>query len=76
MAIRRWHVGKIVLLWAWGIFLSVGVIQVVVRTTNFVPGFLLIGVLLAIPLTLSVITWKWLGGKEGEGRSGSGSPVE
>ena len=64
MAIKHWHMGKIVLMWAWGIALMVGLIQVISKTTNFVPGFMLIGALLAIPLTLSVITWKWLGGKE------------
>jgi hypothetical protein len=64
MAIRQWHVGKLILLWAWGFALSVVLIQIIVRTTSFVPGFALIGTLLAILLTLSVITWKWLGGKE------------
>jgi len=64
MAIRQWHMGKIVLLWAWGIALCVVLIQIISRTTNFVPGFMLIGALLAILLALSVITWKWFGSKE------------
>ena len=64
MAIRHWHMGKIVLLWAWGIAVSLVLIQIISRTTHFVPGFMLIAVLVAILLTLSVITWKWLGGKE------------
>ena len=64
MAIKKWHTGKIALLWAWGIALCVVLIQIISRTTNFVPGFILIGALLAILVTLSVITWKWLGGKE------------
>jgi hypothetical protein len=55
---------KIALLWAWGIALCVVLIQITSRTTNFVPGFILIGALLAILVTLSAITWKWLGGKE------------
>jgi hypothetical protein len=64
MAIRKWHVGKIALLWAWGIVLCVMLIQVILRTANFVPGFILIAAGLAILVTLSGITWKWLGGKE------------
>jgi hypothetical protein len=64
MAIRKWHIGKIVLLWAWGIALCLGLIQIITKTENFVPGFILIGALLTILVTLSVITWKWLGGKE------------
>jgi hypothetical protein len=64
MAIEQWHVGKIVLLWAWGFALCIVLIQIIIRTTNFVPGFALIGALLVILLTLSVITWKWLGAKE------------
>jgi len=51
-------------LWAWGIALCVVLIQIISRTTNFVPGFILIGALPAILVTLSAITWKWLGGKE------------
>jgi hypothetical protein len=64
MGIRKWHVGKIVLLWAWGIAACLVIIQLVVRTTDFVLGFILIGALLAILVTLSVVTWKWLSAKE------------
>ena len=64
MAIRKWHVGKIVLLWAWGVVLSIVLIQIIIRTTNFVPGFILIATMLAIWIALSMITWKWLGAKE------------
>ena len=75
MAIRRWHVGKVILLWAWGIFLCLALIQVIIKTNSFVPGFLLIGTILAILMTLSVITWKWLGGKE-EVRPEQREPLE
>jgi hypothetical protein len=64
MAIKQWHMGKIVLLWAWGIALCVVLINLISRTTNFVPGFILIGIFLAILLALSVITWKWFSGRE------------
>ena len=64
MAVRNWHFGKIVLMWAWGVVLVAVTFQLVERTEHFVFGFTLIGVLIAIPVTLSVITWKWLSGKE------------
>jgi len=34
------------------------------ETKDFVPGFILIGALLTILVSLSVITWKWFSGKE------------
>ncbi len=46
------------LLWAWGVVLSVVLIQIIIRTANFVPGFILIALMLAIWIALSVITWK------------------
>ena len=64
IAIRKWHVGKLVLLWVWGAAVCFVLIQIILRTTNFVPGFILIGLLLAILISLSVLTWIWLGGKE------------
>ena len=64
MPIPKWHVGKIAILWGWGILLSIVLVQIISRTTNFVPGFILIAVPLAILITLSVITWKWFGGRE------------
>lgn len=64
MAIRSWHGGKIILLWAWGIAACLLIVQVIVRTAHFVPGFLLLGGLLAILIALSAVTWKWLSGKE------------
>ena len=64
MAIPKWHVGNIVLLWSWGVFLCLVLIQVIIKTASFVPGFILIGLMLAILIVLSVITWKWFGGKE------------
>lgn len=64
MPIQKWHPGKIGLLWAWGAGLCFVIIQVVIRTANFVPGFFLLALLLLILIVLSVITWKWLGGRE------------
>jgi hypothetical protein len=64
MNIAKWHVGKIALLWAWGFALSFVLIQIIIGTTNFVPGFMLIGAIVGILFALSVVTWKWFGGKE------------
>ena len=64
MAVKQWHVGRIVLLWAWGIGLSAVLIVVITKTENFVPGFIYLGVLLAILLALSAITWRWFGEKD------------
>jgi hypothetical protein len=64
MAIRRWHYGKLILLWTWGIVLCVVLIRILATITDFVPGFTLIAALLAVLIALSVITWKWLSGKE------------
>jgi hypothetical protein len=64
MAIKQWHVGKVVLLWAWSIAVCFVLSQIIAGTASFVPGFILISAILAILVTLSVVTWKWFGGKE------------
>ena len=64
MAIKRWHVGRIVLLWMWGIAISTVLISVISRTQNFVPGFIYLGALLLILVALTVITWQWFGEKD------------
>jgi len=64
LAVRSWHVGKIVLLWAWGIALVVLALDVLRKVDNPFTGFGLIAGLIAIPIALSVLTWRWLGGKE------------
>ena len=66
MNIPRWHYGKLILLWAWGAVLTVFALYLLqeISSERFVAGTLLILAVLAIPIALSVITWKWLGGKE------------
>lgn len=75
MQIRKWHIGKIVLLWAWGIASTAFLLRLLERARQTAAeslpgqaplesGTLLTIVIIAIPLGLSVITWKWLGGKE------------
>jgi hypothetical protein len=65
--IKRWHWGKLAILWAWGgialaalwnVFLQLTPrLQPVVTTAVF----LVMTVLLVV---LSVMTWLWLGGKD------------
>ena len=72
MAIARWHYGKIVLLWVWGVvlmwvvFTSIQALNHPQSLTQLIFAFLLLALLAAIPLFLSIVTWKWLGGKETE----------
>ena len=70
MSVRRWHWGKIVILWAWG------AVIVALLLTNFLSSpagdslgtatvtFLMS---LVILIALSAVTWIWLGGKESLG---------
>ena len=64
MPVKTWHVGKLVLLWVWGL-VAVGLsVQFLRSVENPLLGFFLIAVIVGSPVVLSVITWKWLGGKE------------
>ena len=67
MPIRKWHFGKLIILWAWGVVCSA------LAITDFVSSKIadapilraieLIFVVL-VPLALSIITWYWLGAKD------------
>ena len=67
MSIKRWHWGKIVILWAWGglvvamlmtIFLSKKVAEEpIVSSLSSLGSVLILG-------ALTVVTWIWLSGKE------------
>jgi len=67
MNVRRWHWGKIAILWAWGGFV------VALLLTKFLsqkaetdPVASLVSFLgsLLILAGLTSVTWRWLGGKE------------
>ncbi len=67
MSIRKWHPGKLIILWAWG-----GV-PAAIAFTSFLHGDVQSGPLthlielvfaLLVVLLLSGVTWYWLGGKE------------
>lgn len=64
MSIRRWHVGKLIILWAWG---GVGAALLL---TDFRSGsvsaeplryLLELLIALAILAALTIVTWRWLG---------------
>lgn len=70
MAVKQWHYGKIILLWVWGAVLAFFLIDVLASVNNFILGFLLIAVIGGSPVVLSIITWRWLSGKEKRDNAG------
>jgi hypothetical protein len=67
MSVRKWHTGKLIILWAWG-GIIVGLILTDFMTHPVQQAPMLRAVeflaILLIPLILSGVTWHWLGGKE------------
>ena len=67
MSVRKWHTGKLVILWTWG-GIIVGLVLTDFMTHPVQPAPMLRAVelliILLIPLVLSGVTWHWLGGKE------------
>ena len=67
MSIKRWHWGKIVILWAWGGFLVAllvtrflsqkAEVDPAVSSLSFFGSVLILG-------ALTIVTWLWLGGKD------------
>lgn len=68
MAITRWHYGKLIILWAWGLLLTALALYGLeyVSGDQFILGTALLLAIIGIPLVLSAITWRWLSGKEKE----------
>lgn len=74
MKVRSWHMGKVIMLWSWGIAGMVVDLYVLKEhqealTKHVLLGFFLLILLLVVPLVLSVLTWHWLGGKEAAGNA-------
>ena len=69
MAIRHWHYGQLILLWAWGAVISSFTLYVLATLSpdRYIIGSGLIVIAIAIPAVLSIATWKWLSAKEGRG---------
>lgn len=67
MPIRRWHWGKIAMLWAWGAVISGLMLSDFLGTPVQSSPLLHLVELIStasILLALSVMTWRWLSGKE------------
>ena len=67
MAIRRWHWGKIVILWAWGAAITGPLLfRFLTQPVQNDPLVSTIGFFgsLAILIALSVVTWRWLGNQD------------
>ena len=71
MALQSWHVGKLAILWAWGTIIT-GLFLKGVNAVNedtlwgLTVGFLLLVAIAGIPISLTVITWKWFSARENE----------
>ena len=69
VTIRRWHWGKIVILWAWGSLVAALLLtQFLSQEASADPGVSLVSLVTSLMIlgALSTVTWIWLGGKEGK----------
>jgi hypothetical protein len=67
MSISKWHPGKLILLWSWGgLFAALALTLFLGSKVESSPIAHLVELLIAllILLALSVVTWKWLDGRE------------
>jgi hypothetical protein len=67
MAIRKWHSGKLIILWVWGgIALAFALTDFLTRSVKEYPWMHLFEIIIVLVglLGLTAITWHWLGGKE------------
>ena len=65
MPIKKWHIGKIIILWVWGILLvTLCYSQAISKEMPPFPGILYVIGIFVIPVALSVVTWRWFGGRE------------
>lgn len=66
MGIRKWHRGKLLILWSWGAVITAVLLFVVISLPpeEFVIGSALLLLIVGILAGLSALTWRWLSGKE------------
>ena len=79
MSIRKWHHGKLIVLWSWGgLLCAIALTDIKTARVDEWTLFRLceLLVVLALLVTLSVITWIWLGGKEESHHSSEGSKAD
>jgi hypothetical protein len=73
MSVRRWHWGKIAILWAWGgLLVALFLTNFLSQKAELAPVASSLSFLgsLVILVGLTVVTWRWLGGKEDGGGRG------
>jgi hypothetical protein len=66
--IQRWHWGKIVILWAWGgLLVALLLTRFLSQRADADPAVSSLSFLgsLVVLAALTVVTWMWLGGKDG-----------
>jgi len=64
LAVKDWHVGKLGLLWGWVVMLTALTVDQLKRIDKPLLGFIVLGGMLAMPVVLSIVTWRWLSGRE------------
>ena len=67
MSIRKWHRGKLIILWAWGVAAAAfALTDFMMRPVESAPVAHLIEILIVFLtlLALSAVTWHWLGDRE------------
>ena len=63
MHITRWHYGKLIILWTWGASLTAFAFHLLAKSGPII-GTVLLAIVGGIPAVLSILTWKWLSGKD------------
>ena len=69
MNVKRWHIGKVVMVWAWGAVIVVVLLHFLREKQadlqqHVLLGFVVLALIFAIPIALSILTWRWLTGRE------------
>lgn len=69
MTVAKWHSGKLVILWSWGgLFAGLALTHFLSAPVTASPltHLLSLAFALMVLLALSILTWQWLSGREGE----------
>jgi len=67
MSVRKWHPGKLIILWTWGaVCAALTLTHFLNSSVSDSPALHLCEILFVfvVLLVLSVVTWHWLGSKE------------
>jgi hypothetical protein len=70
ISVRKWHKGKLIILWAWGVATAaLALTDFMMRPVQSAPVAHLVELLIVFItlLALSVMTWRWLGDRESVG---------